>query len=267
MLLGLVGHQPLPHRLGGGLGPVAGRPVEEAAVVGHVPVEPGLAVRRVSQELEPEGSPVEGVDGGQRLDARPPQGLLLPGRRLEEPALHRVGQVVRRDAALDVVHHEEGHAEHRRVLLVPAQVGHRHGGLALEVLEDLVLEREVRIEEQGVLGGVDPHHESVVCRLAVLSPSRGHEDGLVGEAVGPRGVDLDDRRVGPLAELGGEPGGEDGGEVRRIALGELRHGPETTHRRSIVLGTPGPRRPVCGGVATISIEDGDPVTWEGMTCR
>ena len=130
-----------------------------------------------------------------------------------------------------MVHDEERHAEDGGILLVPPQVRDGDSGDPLQVAEDLVLQGEVGFKEQGVLGGVDAHHELVVGDLAILRPPGRHEDGLVGEPVGPWSGDPDDARVGIGAEPSGEPCGEDGGEVVGVSLGEFRHGRDTTHPR------------------------------------
>ena len=78
-----------------------------------------------------------------------------------------------------MVHHEEGHAEHARVVFGPTQPRHGDTGDALESGENLTLEPEVRLEEEGVAGRMDPEDQSMRCLDAIFPPLSPQEDCLV----------------------------------------------------------------------------------------
>ena len=140
-----------------------GGPVEEVAVVGQLLLEPRLAPGGVAQPLEPGGPPVGAVHRGERVDAAPPHALLLLGRGLDDPALHGVGDVVRGDEALDVVHGEERHAEVLRVLLVPPEAGEGDRRAAVgQGADGPVLGGELGVEEEQVLGRCDPDDQALL---------------------------------------------------------------------------------------------------------
>ena len=217
----LVLHQPLPGRLDDGhLHPLGG-PVEEVPVVGHLLLNARPAPRRLAQPVEVEGPPVGAVHRRQRVDAAPPHPLLLLGRGLNDPALHRVGDVVRRDQALDVVHGEERHAEVPGVVLVPPEAGEGHRRPAVgQGAHGPVLGRELGVEEEQVLGRRHPHDEPL---LGPVGRPRAAEDGLVGEPVGAGGLDVEHLGSAAVARLGGQPAGEGGGHLFGVALADVRH--------------------------------------------
>ena len=183
---------------------------------------PGLPRAGLSSQSEAEGPPVGAVHRGQRVDPAPPHALLLLGRGLDHPALHGVGDVVGRDQALDVVHGEEGHAEVLRVLLVVAQRGQRHRRAAVgQGLHDPVLGRELGVQEEEVLGRGHPDHQAA---LLAVGGAGAAQDRLVGEAVGARGLDVEDLGSGPVRRLGGEPPRQGGGNLVGVSLVDVGHG-------------------------------------------
>ena len=196
-------HEPLPGRLDHGDLLALGGPVEEVPVIGHLLLEPRPAPGGVAEPLEPGGPPVGAVHRGERVDAAPPHALLLLGRGLDDPALHGVGDVVRGDQALDVVHGEEGHAEVLGVLLVPPEPGERDRRASVgQGAHGPVLGGELGVEEEQVLGRRHPDDQAP---LLAAGRAGAAEDRLVGEPVGAGGLDVEDLGTRPVGRLGGQP--------------------------------------------------------------
>ena len=168
---------------------------------------PGLAPGRHVEPVQTGGAPVGLVHRGQGVDPAPPQALLLLGRGLDHPALHGVGDVVRRHQSLDVLHGEEGHAQVLRVRLEVAQRGQRDRRPAVgQRLHDPVLGGELRVQEEEVLGRGDPDDQAALLAVAGAGAA---EDGLVGEAVRRRRLDVEDLGPRSVVGLGREPPGQD----------------------------------------------------------
>ena len=222
LLVRLVLHEPVPRGLDHRDPQALGRPVQEVPVVRHLLLHPRPTPRRVAEPVEPEGTPVGPLDGGQRLDPAPPHPRLLLRCCLDHPALEGVGDVVRRHLPLDVVHGEERHAQELRVVLVDAEARERNRRPAVgQGAHDPVLGGELGIEEEEVLGRRHPHHQAP---LVATGRAGATEDRLIGEAVGGRGLDVEDLGHRPVVRPGGEPTRQDRGDLLRIALADVRHG-------------------------------------------
>ncbi len=129
--------------------------------------------------------------------------------------LVRVGHDVRRYAALDPLHDEEGRAERAGVLFQPQDARHRQVGVLGDEPHRAVLARHVVDGKDGVRGrvGRQAQRAEPQGRFRVLD---GEEQGLAGHAVGLRDAHVD--RLG-AGQPGVEPRGEAAGEFFRVAGG------------------------------------------------
>ena len=121
-----------------------------------------------------------------------------------------------------MVHGEEGHAEVPGVLLVPAESGKGNGRAPVrQGAHGPVLGGELGVHEEQVLGRCHAHHQA---SLSAVRGAGAAQDRLVGEPVGPGGLDVEDLGTRPVGCLGAQPACEDGGHLFGVTLADVGHG-------------------------------------------
>ena len=220
-------------------GPIGGQPLEAALdgrrgdpVVDHRELVPGSGMRDVTAQVRGAGvgeleerqrarGVVDRVQVGEHPDRRVLQPALLCARGVEEPTGSEVvGHVVGRDDPVDPAHHEERRAEHRRIVLAPQHVGHRHLAPFTDCGDRVeLLLHVVGPEDRHVIGSrCDPGDEPMRRALPVGI----EQDGLARHAGRRRVLERGDRHVGVHA--GAHPRFERRSHLVAIATGPLdRH--------------------------------------------
>ena len=135
------------------------------------------------------------MDPGQHRQAVPPQPLLVGRVGVGRPAAHGVGRVVTWHLAVDLAHGEKGGPQYGWIVLVPEEGGQRDVGAGGQCLHHPPLGLELRLEEDGVAGGLDPDHESLVARPAVLRPGGVEEQRVAGHPIRRRALEAGDNGV------------------------------------------------------------------------
>src|SRR5262249_24084616 len=125
-----------------------------------------------------------------------------------------------RDRSGDTIHDEEGRAEHRGVVLVPAHAWNGHAGRFHELHRPVLLAQVVLGKD--VHGWLDARNELLGARRRTTAPGNVEEERLVREAVPGRGD------VRNLDVVGGESRADPTGELLPglldVALCPDRHG-------------------------------------------
>ena len=132
----------------------------------------------------------------------------LRGRRLRHPADLAIRRDADRHAALHLLHHEEGLAEHRGVALEPQRFRHPHIAAIGQHFHHAELLLEQSVDEHGEAPRLDPHHEALGLLLAVFSPARIEQDRLMRLARTARIGQIVDAQIRCAGQLPAHPVGE-----------------------------------------------------------